>query len=103
MLDWAAMASRRITAGSLILLLAGCGILNPGRNALSFAQYNSLSKGMPSSAITKAFGRPADILEKDGKVRGLSYRCEDGNGDVVGLKMVFDAQGLLEHWALRPT
>jgi len=96
------MAPRRVTAGSLILLLAGCGILNAGKNALSFAQYNSLAKGMTSASVMKAFGRPADVLEKDGKVRGLSYRCQDANGKVVGLRMVFDEQGQLQSWTLRP-
>lgn len=96
------MAPRRVTAGSLILLLAGCGILNAGKNAVSFAQYNSLSKGMESSSVMRAFGRPADILEKDGKIRGLSYRCQNGNGKVVGLRMVFDQQSRLENWTLRP-
>ena len=53
-----------------------------------------------SAAIVNAFGKPAHTLEQDGKVRGLTYRCEDATGAVRQLRMVFSADERLEQWAL---
>jgi hypothetical protein len=69
-------------------------------DALSYAQYHSLEKGMTAAAILKAFGPPAHTLEQDGKVRGLTYFCEDAAGKAQQLRMVFDGDGRLEKWAL---
>lgn len=96
---------RRITAVTLILLTGckgGSGWLgsNP-KNTLSYSQYHSLEQGMRAKAILKAFGDPIDALEQDGQVRGLTYNCENATGQVMQLRMVFDAEGGLTQWALR--
>jgi hypothetical protein len=96
---------RRITAVTLILL-SGCGgtsgwLGSSSRNALSYSQYHSLERGMRAKAILKAFGDPVRALEQEGKVRGLTYSCENANGQVVELRMVFDAEEWLKQWVLR--
>ncbi|MHC4134932.1 MAG: hypothetical protein ACYS0K_08110 [Planctomycetota bacterium] len=96
---------RRITAVTLILL-AGCkggsGFLgSKPRNALSYSQYHSLEQGMRAKAILKAFGDPVHALEQEGKVRGLTYFCENATGQVMQLRMVFDAKEGLTQWALK--
>jgi len=98
--------ARSITAATLILA-AACsrGAAGPrieigGGGTLSYAQYQSLEQGMEAQAVLKAFGRPADILEQDGVVRGLTYRCEDAVGQARQLRMVFTEQGTLDRWAL---
>lgn len=97
--------ARRITAVTLILL-AGCkggsGWMGSGtRNTLSYSQYHSLEPGMRARAVLKAFGDPAHTLEQEGKVRGLTYFCENATGQVMQLRMVFDDQEQLQQWALR--
>ena len=89
-----------------LILLAGCKggsgwMGSRPRNTLSYSQYHSLEQGMRASAILKAFGDPVDALEQDGKVRGLTYNCENATGQVMQLRMVFDAEGGLTQWALR--
>ena len=56
---------------------------------------------MRAQAILNAFGRPADTLERDGKIRGLTYRCEDGTGKTRELRMAFSAGERLQEWVLR--
>lgn len=95
---------RSITAVTLILL-TGCKggpvWLGSGpENTLSYSQYHSLERGMRASAILKAFGDPTHTLEQDGEVRGLTYACENATGQVMQLRMVFDAKGGLTQWAL---
>lgn len=92
---------RSITAVTLLLLPAcgGWGILGGGKS-LSYAQYQSLEKGMSAKAVINAFGPASHVLERDGKIRGLTYRCENPNGEVNQLRMVFDDMGRLEKWAL---
>jgi hypothetical protein len=58
---------------------------------------------MTAVAILNAFGPPVDTLEQDGKVRGLTYYCEDAAGNAQQLRMVFDSDGRLENWALKST
>ena len=91
---------RSITAATLILV-AGCrgGAFGP-RGSLSYAQYNSLEEGMGPGAVIAAFGKPTDTLERDGRVRGLGYRCQNARGIVVALRMVFDERGRLTKWTL---
>jgi hypothetical protein len=92
----------RITAAALILV-AACGgrsILGSGK-ALSYAQYRSLEAGTEARAILNAFGPAGNVFEQDGKVRGLSYACEDPAGQVLQLRMVFSADEKLEKWVLR--
>jgi hypothetical protein len=94
---------RRITAAALILV-AGCGgrsILGGSGKSLSYAQYRSLEAGMAAEDIVSAFGAAGNVLEQDGKVRGLSYPCEDASGQVLQLRMVFSTDGKLEKWVLR--
>jgi len=97
---------RRITAAALIAL-AGCGgggvlrVFEGRPEGLNYAQYRSLEEGMAAAAIQRAFGRPVDVLESEGTVRGLTYRCEDADGRPAELRMVFDDQGNLAKWALR--
>ena len=93
--------ARRITALTLILG-AACGsqLRIGGGNPLSYAQYMSLEKGMHAGAIVRAFGKPAHSLEQDGKVRGLTYSCEDATGKVEQLRMVFTAEQRLDRWVL---
>ncbi|MHC4930957.1 MAG: hypothetical protein ACYTGV_02035 [Planctomycetota bacterium] len=97
--------ARSITAAALILLLPACsGSSSPltGRkNSLNYAQYHSLEAGLRAKSILRAFGKPYDLLEKNGKVRGLTYWCEDANGDVVELRMVFNEAERLQHWVLK--
>jgi len=96
---------RRITAVTLILL-AGCKsgsgwTGSKPKNLLSYSQYHSLEQGMRAKAILKAFGDPVHTLEQDGKIRGLTYFCENATGQVMQLRMVFDAKEGLTQWALR--
>ena len=56
---------------------------------------------MTAKAILNAFGPARDVLEQDGKVRGLTYPCEDASGQVLALRMVFSADEKLEKWVLR--
>lgn len=92
---------RSITAATLILV-AGCRVGTFGSNEwLSYAQYNSLEKGMSPGAVIAAFGTPADTLERDGRVRGLGYRCRNARGIDVPLLMVFDERGRLTKWTLK--
>lgn len=88
-----------------LILLAGCkgapGWLGGSpENTLSYSQYHSLERGMRAKAILKAFGDPAHALEQDGKIRGLTYFCENATGQVMQLRMVFDAEEGLKQWAL---
>lgn len=95
---------RRITAAALILL-AACGgssrLFEGSQKALSYAQYRSLGEGMTAQAILNAFGAAGNVLEQDGKVRGLTYACEDASGQVLQLRMVFSSAERLENWVLR--
>ena len=96
--------ARSITAVTLILVVAcgGRNNLNPlgGGPSLSFSQYNSLEEGTTAEAVLRAFGKPLDTLEKDGSVRGLTYRCKNSAGQVLRLRMVFDEAQKLENWVL---
>jgi len=85
-----------------LIVAAGCGSLKLGSSgALSYAQGQSLSAGMEAKAILAAFGRPSNSMEQDGKIRGLTYPCEDFSGQVHELRMVFDPDERLERWTLR--
>ena len=93
---------RRITAASLILV-AACGgksVFSGSSKALSYAQYKSLEKGTSAEAIQNAFGAAGNAFEKDGKIRGLAYPCEDAAGQVLQLRMVFTADEKLDNWVL---
>ncbi|MGH2628239.1 MAG: hypothetical protein ACRDHY_16495 [Anaerolineales bacterium] len=99
--------ARRITGVALLLAAAcsGWGVRRApfgrdGDPVLSYAQYRSLEKGMRAQDILHAFGRPSRILEGDGIVRFLSYRCENANGKVGRLQLAFDEKGTLETLAL---
>jgi len=97
---------RSIPPALLIALLAGCwGTSRLGTRArhgpgLNYAQVRSLRGGMGAAEILKAFGPPSDRLVKEGKLRGLTYPCEDSTGRPARLKMVFDVRGRLARWAL---
>jgi hypothetical protein len=69
-------------------------------DALSYAQYQSLERGMTAKAIVRAFGPPADTLRRDGRVRGLKYWCENAAGEAVDLRLLFSAEERLEEWRL---
>ena len=89
-----------------LILLAGCKggsgwIGSKPKNTLSYSQYHSLERGMRAKAVLKAFGDPAHALEQDGKIRGLTYFCENATGQVMQLRMVFDKDEQLQQWALR--
>ena len=93
---------RSITAATLILFVfVGCrsGILGR-QESISYAQYNSLQAGLTVRAVVAAFGEPRDVLEKDGRIRGLGYLSRNADGVAVPLKMVFDERGRLTEWAL---
>ncbi len=96
---------RSITAAALILV-AACGTPRaswkrlPTDGPLSYAQLNSLEKGRGATTILKAFGEPKHKLNKDGRIRGLTYPCEDGTGNVQELRMVFSAKERLTKWTL---
>lgn len=55
---------------------------------------------MSAAAILQAFGPPADRLVKQGKVRGLTYPCEDAAGRPARLRMVFGSGQKLARWTL---
>ena len=92
---------RSITAATLILFV-GCrgGLLGP-KDSLSYAQYRSLQKGVSAEAVISAFGKPSDILERNSKIFGLTYLCENARGVAVPLRMVFDERGRLTKWVLQ--
>ena len=75
---------RRIPVAILILLVGCQGGLLGKRESVSHMQYRTLEKGMRAAAVIRAFGKPSDVLEKEGRIRGLSYRCQDARG-VVGI------------------
>lgn len=56
---------------------------------------------MTAQAILNAFGPAGNVFEQDGKVRGLTYPCEDASGQVLQLRMVFSPDERLEKWVLR--
>ena len=91
---------RSITAATLILFVGCRGGILSRQDSISYAQYNSLQTGMTPKAVIAAFGKPRDVLEKDGKIRGLSYLSRNAAGNAVPLKMVFDERGRLTKWAL---
>jgi len=96
--------ARRITAAALILF-AACGgrtrIFQGSEKPLSYAQYCSLEQGMGADAVQKAFGSADNVFQEDGKVRGLTYACEDASGKVLQLRMVFADDGQLQKWVLK--
>jgi len=100
---------RRIAIRSLAFasLAAGCTGLAPiddllrRRDALSYAQYQTLTAGLTLDSIRASFGQGSNPLEREGRIRALTYACEDATGIVVWLKLVFDAEGRLESWVLQ--
>jgi hypothetical protein len=93
--------ARRIHALALFPLFAcHSGVISgESSGALSYAQYQSLEKGMREATVLQAFGRAHGRVEKDGKVESLTYRCEDAEGNVKDLRLAFDAEGVLERWS----
>lgn len=94
--------ARRILPLAL-LPLAACGggyISGESSGALSYAQYQSLEKGMRAETVLAAFGRPAGRVEREGRVEALTYRCEDAQGRVQALRLEFDEGGVLVRWSL---
>ena len=55
---------------------------------------------MEAKSVLNAFGTPLHVLERGGKVRGLTYWCEDAAGKVRELRMVFGEDERLAEWAL---
>ena len=98
--------TRSILVGAL--LLAGCGwvgglgdsIHRTDPELLQYGQYTSLSKGMGARTIIDTFGPPAHVLERDGKIRGLTYKCQNALGKKTYLRMAFDAQESLTGYVL---
>ena len=97
--------ARRILLLALALGAACGGVIRsaPGSraDAVSFAQFQWLEKGMSAKAIVNAFGPPADILRRNGRVRGLKYWCEDASGQALDLRLIFSAEERLEKWRFR--
>ena len=95
---------RLVVLAGLAAVLVACGtrrIAILRKSALTYAQYHSLEKGMKADAILRSFGKPVDTLESDGRIRGLTYNCENGAGRIQQLRMVFDEKSRLDRWALR--
>ncbi|NJN14362.1 MAG: hypothetical protein HC813_01575 [Planctomycetes bacterium] len=98
--------ARSIAALTLLLLLSGCKGKRPildwlsSKEALSYAQYTSLERGMTLDSVREAFGPGQEPLLIEGALRGLSYPCENRKGEVYPLKLVFDGKGRLQEWAL---
>ena len=67
---------------------------------LQYGQYTSLSKGMGARTIIDTFGPPAHVLERDGKIRGLTYKCQNALGKKTQLRMAFDAKESLTSYVL---
>ena len=98
--------TRSILLGAL--LLAGCSWVgdlgeaihrtDPG--LLQYGQYTSLSPGMQARTIIHAYGPPVHVLERDGKIRALTYKCQNALGNQTQLRMAFDAQESLTSYVL---
>jgi hypothetical protein len=69
--------------------------------ALSYAQFQSLEKGMSADTVLETFGRAMGRVGKEGRIAALTYRCEDAQGEVRELRLEFDAGGILERWSLK--
>jgi hypothetical protein len=82
-----------------LLLVAACGTFKG--SVLSYAQYQSLEKGMTAKAVISAFGEADDLMEHEGKITGLTYRCENANGKKGVLRLGFDKNGKLTKWVLK--
>ncbi len=98
------IATRSLAIAALGLACSGRGPLEDllgRRDALSYAQYQTLSAGMTLDAIRRSFGQGESPLERDGRVRALSFPCENAAGQVVWLKLAFGAEGDLESWVLQ--
>jgi len=93
------MRGRRITVATL-LLAAACSSLGR-QGTLSYAQYKSLKKGLDARAVISAFGEAKDVMEHDGLISGLTYRCENANGKAVELRLGFDKNAKLSKWLLK--
>lgn len=70
------------------------------RATVSYVQYRCLEQGMRAQDVQASLGVPDKILEAEGIVRFLSYRCANANGKVGSLRLAFDEKGLLETIAL---
>ncbi|MHC4960274.1 MAG: hypothetical protein ACYTGN_18130 [Planctomycetota bacterium] len=91
---------RRSIPVATLLLAAACGTLGRG-SVLSYAQYQSLTKGLDARAVISAFGEADDLMEHEGKITGLTYRCENANGKTGLLRLGFDKAGKLSKWVLK--
>lgn len=98
--------TRSILVGAL--LLAGCAwVGNLGDSLhrkdpelLQYGQYTSLRDGMRARTIIDTYGPPAHVLERDGKIRGLTYKCQNALGKKTQLRMAFDAKESLTGYVL---
>ncbi|MFQ5844516.1 MAG: hypothetical protein ACE5JG_05945 [Planctomycetota bacterium] len=99
------MRARSITA-AVLMLGTVCGAVHGIRkvftfrhtdpSVLTYAHYRSLEAGMRAREIIDKFGPPPHVLERDGKIRGLTYRCENAAGSKTRLRMAFDeGEGLV--------
>ncbi|MEM9406769.1 MAG: hypothetical protein AAGA81_12095 [Acidobacteriota bacterium] len=89
-----------------LLLVAACGsdsFVRGGRGGegvLSFAQVQSIERGMSLAELEKRFGPPVSKLEGEGRVAAVAYRAENAQGGVEELRIAVDADGLVERWTL---
>lgn len=94
---------RKRTALLALGILTACqgplALLGKGE-ALSYAQVQSLEKGMRAKTILRTFGEPLHRLEKEGRVVGLTYRCEDARGKIRELRLGFSPDGVLQRWTV---
>ena len=100
---------RSITGPVVVLAaLAACSHWRGGappwgggrHTALSYAHYHSLEPGMKAKEILDKFGAPQQVVERNGTIRALAYRCEKATGKVGTLTLTFDKRGVLTGTAL---
>jgi hypothetical protein len=100
---------RSITAAVLVLTVS-CGVRpvvsSTGERypkSLSYAQYHTLSRGLSAPTVIRIYGPPAATVRQGDRVVGLSYACEDADGKLTELRMLFDGDERLSRWGLRKT
>ena len=85
------------------LLLGACSSSLFGIGVLSYAQVQSIRPGQTVPELVDQFGEPRDTLEKDGAVRGLTYKAEDPTGKVRELRIGLNDEGRVVRWTLGGT
>ena len=70
-------------------------------DSLSYAQYHTLSVGLSAKTVIRTYGQPAATVRQGDRILGLSYPCEDADGEPTELRLLFDQQQRLRRWGLK--